>query len=155
MGFKSSWKSDYFQAPCSETPIFLLFVSGHEAQVGSFRPLKTSKNFNLFKYLWTLIDFVTFFFRELFMAGISVFRAILNPSRLKPGVIAVPLDIKSDAEITLLANLITLTPGTLTLDVSTDKRVIYIHTIGFKDVESFRKEIKGGFEKRVIEVMNP
>ena len=113
------------------------------------------KGFNFFKYLLTLIRFVTFFLVQLAQAGMTVFWSILRPERLTPGVIAVPLDVKSDAEITLLANLITLTPGTLTLDVSTDNRVIYVHTIQFDDVDSFRQEIKGGFEKRVMEVMNP
>ena len=110
---------------------------------------------NLFKYVWVLLRFAGFFFKELLFAGVSVFRLILLPSEVRPGVVAVPLDITSDAEITLLANLITLTPGTLTLDVSTDKKVIYVHVIQMEDPDAFRNDIKNGFEKRVREVMNP
>ncbi|MFK7804445.1 MAG: Na+/H+ antiporter subunit E [Anaerolineae bacterium] len=132
--------------------LLLVFTSGRRMQVSYFQP---RKGFNIFKYLVTLARFSLFFLGQLVIAGSTVFWSILNPRGLQPGVIAVPLDVKSRPEITLLANLITLTPGTLTLDVSTDRRVMYVHTIDFEDVESFRKEIKNGFEKRVIEVMNP
>jgi multicomponent Na+:H+ antiporter subunit E len=71
---------------------------------------------------------------------------------MRPGVVAVPLELQTDAAITLLANLITLTPGTLSLDVSADRRVLYVHTMYLDDVEQFRREIKEGFERRVIEV---
>jgi len=117
--------------------------------------ISINRDRNLFRYIWRLIRFTGFFFKELLFAGMSVFRLILVPSEVRPGVVAVPLDIKSDAEITLLANLITLTPGTLTLDVSTDKKVIYVHAIQMDDADSFRQEIKNGFEKRVSELMNP
>lgn len=132
--------------------LLLVFASGREVQADIFKP---RKGFKFFKYLATLIRFALFFLGQLLIAGTTVFVSILKPVGLKPGVIAVPLDVKSDSEITLLANLITLTPGTLTIDVSTDKRVMYVHTIDFENVESFREEIKNGFEKRVIEVMNP
>jgi multicomponent Na+:H+ antiporter subunit E len=74
---------------------------------------------------------------------------------MRPGVVAIPLDVQTDAEITLLANLITLTPGTLSLDVSTDRRVLYIHVmyIDNDDVEAVRRKIKEGFERRVLEVL--
>ena len=133
--------------------LFLLFVSGRGMNLRYFRPRQ--EGFNLFKYSWTLIKFVGFFLWQLVQAGVTVFLSIFNPDALRPGVIAVPLDVKSNVEITLLANLITLTPGTLTLDVSTDKRVMYVHTIEFEDKASFIKGIKDGFEKRVIEVMRP
>jgi multicomponent Na+:H+ antiporter subunit E len=73
---------------------------------------------------------------------------------MHPGVIAVPLDARTDAEITLLANLITLTPGTLSIDVSADRKVLYIHTMDLgDDPVRFRREIKEGFERRLLEVM--
>ena len=72
---------------------------------------------------------------------------------MRPGVVAIPLDAETDAEITLLANLITLTPGTLSLDVSDDRRVLYIHAMYVDDVEELRRSIKDGFEKRVMELL--
>ena len=68
-------------------------------------------------------------------------------------MVAIPLDAETDAEITLLANLITLTPGTLSLDVSDDRRVLYIHAMYVDDVEELRRSIKDGFEKRVMELL--
>jgi multicomponent Na+:H+ antiporter subunit E len=130
----------------------LLFISGGGMRI---KYLQRKQKFSIFKYLVTLTRFSLFFLGQLLSAGITVFLSILNPHKLQPGVIAVPLDVKSHAEITLLANLITLTPGTVSLDVSTDNRVIYVHTIQYEDEETFRKEIKDGFEQRVIEVMNP
>ena len=100
-------------------------------------------------------SFLLFFLWELLAASLFVAGSILRPSLdLNPGVIAVPLDLRSDTGITLLGNLITLTPGTLTLDVSDDRRTIYVHTIDYEDVESFRREIKDGFERRILELVD-
>ena len=93
---------------------------------------------------------------ELILANLRVAYDVLTPGyRMRPGVVAVPLDAKTDAEITLLANLITLTPGTLSLDVSSDRRMLYIHVmyIDNGDLEEVRRKIKTGFERRVLEVL--
>lgn len=101
------------------------------------------------------VGFVFFFLWEVVKANLQVAYIVLNPRhRLRPGVIAVPLDARTDAEITLLANLITLTPGTLTIDVSADRKVLYIHTLDMGDDPArFRREIKEGLERRLLEVM--
>lgn len=83
-------------------------------------------------------------------------RAPLAPaSYVCPGVIAIPLDARTDAEITLLANLITLTPGSVSLDVSDDRRVLYVHAmyIDGGDVEAYRRAVKEGLERRVLELL--
>jgi len=67
--------------------------------------------------------------------------------------VAVPLDARSDMEITLLANLITLTPGTLSLDVSDDRSVLYVHGMFVEDAQLMREQIKNGFERRVLELL--
>lgn len=101
-----------------------------------------------------LVRFLGFFLKELVLSSLRVMVQVLLPRQnLRPAVVAVPLDLQSDAGITLLANLITLTPGTLTLDVSTDRKMIYIHVIDLDDLEAFRTGIKQGFERRIIEVM--
>ena len=58
----------------------------------------------------------------------------------------------SDAELTLPCNLITLTPGTLSVDVSADRRTLFIHTIDVADREDLISTIAGGFETKVLEV---
>ena len=72
-----------------------------------------------------------------------------------PGVVAIPLDARTDAEIALLANLITLTPGSVSLDLSEDRRVLYVHAmyIDGGDVEAYRRSVKQGLERRVLELL--
>ncbi len=100
------------------------------------------------------IKFMFYFIKELIKANIIVAYDIITPKDyMKPGIVAIPLDAKTNLEITLLANLITLTPGTLSLDVSNDKKTLYVHGLYVNDAESFRKEIKEGLEKRLLEVL--
>ena len=73
--------------------------------------------------------------------------------RARPGVVAVPLDARGDAEITLLANLVSLTPGSLSLDVSDDRCTLFVHVMFLDDPEATRREIKDGFERRVVELL--
>jgi multicomponent Na+:H+ antiporter subunit E len=95
-----------------------------------------------------------FFLWELFLANLRVAYDVITPRhRMKPGVIAIPLAARTDSEITILSNLITLTPGTLSLDVSADRKVMYIHAMYIDDIEETRSKIKDGFEKRVLEVL--
>lgn len=106
---------------------------------------------------WRTVEFVLFFLWELVLANLRVAVDILRPQmRLQPAVVAIPLEADSTpAQITLLANLITLTPGTLSLDVSADRRTLYVHTMhADDDVEAFRRDIKEQFERRVREVLS-
>jgi len=101
------------------------------------------------------IAFSLNFMRELLLSNLSVARTVLFEPRDKihPAFLAIPLEAKTDAEIALLANLITLTPGTLSLDVSTDRSVLYIHTLDVEDVDALRDEIKRNLERGLLEVM--
>ncbi len=96
--------------------------------------------------------FIIFFLKELVVASINVLLSILQPHRIHPGITAVPLDLYSDMQITLLANVISLTPGTLSLDISDDKKIIFIHSIFVKDPDDFRHQIKNGFERRILDI---
>jgi multicomponent Na+:H+ antiporter subunit E len=101
-----------------------------------------------------VVRFALFFIYELFKANLRVAYDVITPSQyMRPGVVAIPLSVETDTEITLLANLISLTPGTLSLDVSDDKSVLYIHAMFVDDPDELRHEIKAGFERRVIEVL--
>lgn len=107
-----------------------------------------------FKLLPKIVSFVFFFLYELFKANLQVAYDVVTPKfYMKPGIVKVPLDAKTDIEITLLANLISLTPGTLSLDVSNDKKVLYVHAMYVSDKEKFIKGIKQGFEKRLLEIL--
>jgi multicomponent Na+:H+ antiporter subunit E len=89
-----------------------------------------------------LLAFAAFFTRQLVVANGQVVWDVLTPrSRLQPGIAAVPLRSRSDAEVTLLANLVTLTPGTLTLAITRDPPVLYVHGMYAGDVEAFRAQL--------------
>ena len=99
------------------------------------------------------IGFFFFFLWELLIANLRVTYRVLTPRhQMRAAIIAIPLDAESDLEITVLANLITLTPGTLSLDVSPDRKTLYIHAMHVRDVEKFRRDIKQRMERRVMEV---
>jgi multicomponent Na+:H+ antiporter subunit E len=108
-----------------------------------------------FRRLPMAIMFALFFLRELVKSNMLVARDVVTPGRgyRRPAFVAVPLDVKTDFQITLLANLITLTPGTLSMDVSDDRSTLYIHAMFVDDPQAFRREIKEGFERRVLELM--
>ncbi len=95
------------------------------------------------------------FIYELALSGIRVALLVLSPNmtrRLRPGFVAFPLGVASEGEIALLANLITLTPGTLSVDVSEDKKVLLIHVLVMREADALVQEIANGFERRVAEV---
>ncbi len=101
-----------------------------------------------------LVRFVGFYLVETVRANIRVAIDVATPtSRAQPGIVAVPLDARTDVEITLLANLITMTPGSLSIDVADDRSVIYVHSMFVDDPESFRRTIKDDFERRVLELL--
>ncbi len=99
------------------------------------------------------IIFLLFYIKEVILANLRVAHDVLTPRHyMKPGVIAIKMDAETDIEILSLNNLITMTPGTLSLDVSTDKKVIYVHAMYIDDPDRVRREIKEGLEKKILEV---
>lgn len=107
-----------------------------------------------FTLVLKIISFIGFFFKELIKANIEVAYDVITPRfHMTPGIVRVPLEAKTSMEITFLANLITLTPGTLSLDVSDDQKVLYVHSMYITDKEEFIRGIKDGFEKRLLAIL--
>jgi len=99
-----------------------------------------------------LVLLAALFFKELTLSAIKVAIMVLRPNmRLRPGIFAFPLTLTRDFEITLLANLITLTPGTLSVDVSDDRKILYVHALDCHDPAAERRAISSGFERRIRE----
>jgi multicomponent Na+:H+ antiporter subunit E len=99
-----------------------------------------------------LPGFLLYFLGQLALANVRVVRALIAPlTRLRPAIVAVPLAVDREAEIALLANLLTLTPGTLSLELSEDRRTLYVHALGVSDPAALRQEIRDGFERRILE----
>ena len=133
-------------------PVDLLFgyLLGFGMLWVAFRSLKPNRYFT---QIPKIIDFFFFFLWELILSNFRLAGTILSRNmKIHPGVVSVPLDLKSQAGVVLLANLLTLTPGTLTLDISTDQKMLYIHTLWLDDPAKFRTDIKQGYERRVKEI---
>lgn len=106
-----------------------------------------------FHYVLAIWRLILLFIKELIIANIDVLKMVYKPKLdMQPGIIALPTDLRTNWEITLLANLITLTPGTLSVDVSSDNRFIYIHAMDLPDVDETIEQIKGTFEKAIKDV---
>lgn len=103
---------------------------------------------------WRALGFAGFFLTELALASVRVAVDVLTPRhRARPGIVAVPLDAETDAEITLFANLMSLTPGSLSLELSEDRSTLFVHVMFLDDADGFRRSVKEGFERRVLELM--
>lgn len=101
-----------------------------------------------------IIWFIFYFFYDMLRANVEVTREIMTPNlNMTPGIIAYRHNLKSDFEITLLTNLIALTPGTMVLKISEDKKIIYIHGLYLEDKEKFIERLKNGLEKKLIEII--
>lgn len=97
--------------------------------------------------------FIGFFIKELVKSNLRVAHDVLTRTHhMRPAVIAFPLEATTDGEITILANLISLTPGTLSLDVSSDRSVLYIHVMYLDDEAEVQAGIKY-LEYRVLELL--
>jgi multicomponent Na+:H+ antiporter subunit E len=95
-----------------------------------------------------------FFLWELIRANLRLALDVATPSyQMKPGIVAIPLDARRDGEILLLAMLINLTPGSVALDVSDDRSVMYVHVMYMLTPDAARAEIKQGFERRVMQLL--
>jgi multicomponent Na+:H+ antiporter subunit E len=101
-----------------------------------------------------VIGLIAYFLRELVRANIRLAMDVATPRfNMKPGIVAVPLDVTTDAEILLLSMLINTTPGSVALDVSPDRKVLYVHVMYMTTPDEARHEIKSGFERRVLGVL--
>ena len=102
------------------------------------------------RYLYFIGVYIPLFLWEVLKANIDVAYRVLNPLLpINPGIVKVKTKLKSDTGITFLANSITLTPGTMSVDVDKDKGFLYIHWIDVKakDVEDATRIIVNRFEK--------
>ncbi|MCX7622665.1 MAG: Na+/H+ antiporter subunit E [Thermomicrobium sp.] len=104
--------------------------------------------------LWRGLAFVAFFAWEILLSSLRIAYDVVTPRlRAQPRIVAYPLRARTDTEITLFANVLALTPGTLPLDVSTDRRVLYVHVMYAQDKEAVLQELERSLERRLLEVL--
>ena len=93
-----------------------------------------------------LVTFVV----ELVKSAVRVAAAVLSPRMaVKPAVVAVPIELKTDLGIATLANLVTLTPGTTSLHVSESRDTLYVHVLDSPSADAVVADIKGTFERLI------
>lgn len=102
--------------------------------------------------IFKLIAYIPFYLVELVKANIDVAKRAFT-KKIKPGIVKIPTELESDYGLAMLSNSITLTPGTITLDVyeEDEKNYLYIHWIDVATEEEDKagEIIKGSFEKRI------
>ena len=106
------------------------------------------------RYLWFLY-YIPVFLWECFKANIDVAYRVSHPKLpINPGIVKVKTTLKSDTGLTFLANSITLTPGTMTVDIDNENGFLYIHWINVKtqDIEEATQKIVVRFEKILKEI---
>ncbi len=114
-----------------------------------YRAVKITPKIILFYPLYLFI-----FLKELLKANIDVALRVINPALpINPGIVAVKTDLKSPLSKLILANSITLTPGTLTVDIKDDTLFIHWIDVRNKDIESVTKDISSKFEKILKEIV--
>ncbi len=127
------------------------FLLGYLALRAVRRILAPSQYFNT---LPRGFKFAGYFIWELILSNWRLAWDILTPKhRMRPRVLAVPMEAQTAAEITMLANLISLTPGSLSLDVSPDRKLLYVHAMYAADADEVCRSIKTGLERRVLELV--
>jgi multicomponent Na+:H+ antiporter subunit E len=100
------------------------------------------------------LGLIGFFIWELVRANLRLAADVATPQfHMQPGIIALPLDITKDSQILLLSMLINLTPGSVALDVSPDRRFLYVHVMYIVTPDAAKAEIKEGFERRVQQLL--
>ena len=108
------------------------------------------------RHFWPLIQLFFIFWWALLVANLTVWVKVFSPKlNIKPGIIKVPIDIEGPFWITTLANMVTLTPGTLTVEVSTDNKFLYVHCLNIDNEANVIASIKDTFEKKILEVYEP
>ena len=149
----------------------LLFAAGWMLLVGDYNSLTFISGYLIgYLTLWLTQPFRTetryfsrfhaalalgfYFLYELLLSTARVVIDVLTVHNLsQPDIIRVPLEAKTDLEITILANLVSLTPGTLALDISPDKAYLIIHAMFAEDPDKIISDIKNGMEKKLLEAM--
>lgn len=105
------------------------------------------------KKLFLIFAFFFYYIKEVVLANLKIAYEILTPRHhMRPGILVIPIEVHSSLELLLLVNLVTMTPGTLAIDVAPDQSAVYIHVMYADDPEGLRKTMREEFLKRLHEV---
>ena len=106
------------------------------------------------KRIFYLLELLLFFIKEVLISNLKVARDVLHPSpNLTPSFVSINLGSLNDRQRFFLANMITMTPGTLSLEFSEDKQTLLIHTLYGASVDELQEDITNNYERRVRQAL--
>ncbi|MGI6119495.1 MAG: Na+/H+ antiporter subunit E [Desulfosporosinus sp.] len=106
--------------------------------------------------LYAVVRLFLIFIYELCTSSILVIRKIIQPKiNIKPGIYQLETSLQGDVEVTLLALLITLTPGSVVMEISADNKILYVHAMDFPEVSDAVLQSKHRFEEAIKKVTRP
>lgn len=131
--------------------VLIGFVVGY-GLLGWLTPTDEGRSY--LRRLPLMFAFVGYYTWQVIASSLRIAWEIVTPTaRRRPGIVEVPLDVHSDLQIALLANLITFTPGTVTLDLSADRRTMIVHDMFLEDADAARRQIKRRLERWVLRIL--
>ena len=102
---------------------------------------------------WLAIRYILMVLKDILPANVEVALLIIGPiKKLTPGFVAIPINIDSDLGLTILASTVSLTPGTVSAEVSKDKAWLYVHSLHLDDEAELIKSVKQRYEKPIKEI---
>ncbi len=104
----------------------------------------------IIRKLFSILVFIPYYIFEVVSSNMRVAYDILTPANhFSPAIISIPLKPMSDLQLLVLTNLVTMTPGTLTMDVTPDRRQLIVHAMYVRDIDAFVSDFKNNFEPKI------
>jgi multicomponent K+:H+ antiporter subunit E len=105
---------------------------------------------------WWLVFFLLKVLWDILVANLAVALLILGGQRFaRPAFVAVPLELRTELAISILANTVSLTPGTVSAWLSPDRRTLLVHGLRVSDPDALAREIKTRYERPLRDIFEP
>tara|TARA_B110000037_G_C16987707_1_gene451754 strand:- start:399 stop:722 length:324 start_codon:yes stop_codon:yes gene_type:complete len=102
------------------------------------------------KRLFAIIDLLAFYLLEVVTSNLAVARDVLgSQKRIQPGIVNIKVGDLTDFQAFILANMVTMTPGTLSLDIIPEKHSLTLHTLYAQNPEELQAQISNSYERRI------
>lgn len=101
---------------------------------------------------WRMPGYLMRVLWDIVVASVQVARLILSPRKPRPMFVSYPLELEQPLAITILASTISLTPGTVTVDVSDDNKILLVHALDAENSDEVINAIRDRYEKPLLEM---
>ena len=128
----------------------LTLISGFALGLVLFRLTLNQPSLHYRRRVYAILNFSIFYLREILFSNLRIALDVIRKRpEIKPGIVALDASKLTSRSKVLVANLITMTPGTLSLDISDDERFIYVHCLYLQDPESARASMQKDYVDKV------